>query len=122
MSAPRLLYVGGFEFPTEQARGIQTLHTAHALARAGWRVRLLAQRPRGARRRATRAALGLYGLAPHPRLEIVPLPVPRTRGLPWLEIHARLALANWSYGLLCLADVLRGRRRPDVILARDPRL
>ena len=39
-----LLYVGGFELPTAQARGIQSLHTAHALARAGWRVRLLAQR------------------------------------------------------------------------------
>ena len=44
-SARRLLYVGGFDFPTTQARGIQTLHTAHALARAGWGVRLLAQRP-----------------------------------------------------------------------------
>jgi hypothetical protein len=41
----RLLYVGGFDFPTSQARGIQTLHTAHALARAGWGVRLLVQRP-----------------------------------------------------------------------------
>ena len=39
----RLLYVGGFDFPTTQARGIQTLHTAHALARAGWGVRLLNQ-------------------------------------------------------------------------------
>ena len=38
----RLVYVGGFDFPTTQARGIQTLHTAHALARAGWGVRLLA--------------------------------------------------------------------------------
>ena len=36
----RLLYVGGFDFPTTQARGIQTLHTAHALARAGLGVRL----------------------------------------------------------------------------------
>jgi glycosyltransferase involved in cell wall biosynthesis len=119
MSGSGLLYVGGFEFPTEQARAIQTLHTAHALARAGWCVRVLAQRPR---RTAVGDGLALYGLGPHPRLRVVALPVPRTRDLPWLEIHARLALANWSYGLLCLVDLFRGPFRPDAILARDPRL
>ena len=83
----RLLYVGGFDFPTTQARGIQTLQTAHALARAGWGIRLLVQRPpravlpspvatgdsRGSGEGA--AALSAYGLAPHPRLRIVPLSV-----------------------------------------------
>ena len=76
MSEPRgrLVYVGGFDFPTTQARGIQTVHTAHALARAGWGVRLLAQRPAGLEV-STADALAGYGLEPHPRLRIVPLPV-----------------------------------------------
>ena len=99
----RLVYVGGFDFPTTQARGIQTLHTAHALARAGWGVRLLAQRPE---RPAGTTAEGLagYGLAPHPRLRIVPVPVARVDRLRWLEIHRRLAITNWSYALACVAD------------------
>ena len=117
----RLVYVGGFDFPTTQARGIQTLHTAHALARAGWGVRLLAQRP--ARPAGTTAsALAGYGLTPHPRLRVVSLPVARVDGLRWLEIHKRLAITNWSYALACVADVLRLRPRPDAILTRDPRL
>jgi len=117
----RLVYVGGFDFPTTQARGIQTLHTAHALARAGWGVRLLAQRPE---RPAGTVAEGLagYGLAPHPRLRIVSLPVARVDGLRWLEIHKRLAVTNWSYALSCVADVLRLPTRPTAILTRDPRL
>ena len=123
MSQPggRLVYVGGFDFPTTQARGIQTVHTAHALARAGWGVRLLAQRSAGP---ATSAAdaLASYGLEPHRRLRIVPLPVARVDGLEWLEIHTRLAITNWSYALACLADVLRLRTRPTAIVTRDPRL
>jgi glycosyltransferase involved in cell wall biosynthesis len=117
----RLVYVGGFDFPTTQARAIQTLHTAHALARAGWGVRLLVQRPAG-RAPDARVALAGYGLAPHPRLRIVPLPVARIDGSDWLEIHKRLAVTNWSYALGCVADVLRLRRRPTAILTRDPRL
>ncbi len=130
----RLLYVGGFDFPTTQARGIQTLHTAHALARAGWGVRLLLQRPAGtgspspARRGrglgggGLSAALAGYGLVPHPELRIVPLAVARVDRLRWLEIHKRLAITNWSYAAACLLDVLRLRQRPDAILTRDPRL
>jgi glycosyltransferase involved in cell wall biosynthesis len=117
----RLVYVGGFDFPTTQARGIQTLHTAHALARAGWGVRLLAQRPE---RSAGTIAEGLagYGLAPHHRLRIVPLPVARVDRLSFLEIHKRLAITNWSYALACVADVLRLPVRPTAIVTRDPRL
>jgi glycosyltransferase involved in cell wall biosynthesis len=127
----RLLYVGGFDFPTSQARGIQSLHTAHALARAGWGVRLLVQRPpkrdspspaTAGERLGVGAALAGYGLAPHPRLRIVPLSVARIDHLGWLEIHKRLAITNWSYAIACLLDVLRLRQRPDAILARDPRL
>jgi glycosyltransferase involved in cell wall biosynthesis len=33
-----------------------------------------------------------------------------------------LALTNWSYGLACLADLLRLRRHADLIFTRDPRL
>ncbi len=116
-----LLYVGGFDFPAPQARAIQSLHTAHALARAGWCVRLLTQRSRlGAAELET--TLAAYGLAPHPELQIVPLPVVRPGRLPGLGIHARLALTNWSYGAACLFDLLRGGFRPDALLVRDPRL
>jgi glycosyltransferase involved in cell wall biosynthesis len=125
MNAPaprgRLIYVGGFDFPTTQARGIQTLHTAHALARAGWGVRLLVQRPTGPALPAGPALAG-YGLQQHSRLRIVPLPVARVDGLDWIEIHKRLAVTNWSYALACLVDVLRLRQRPTAILTRDPRL
>jgi glycosyltransferase involved in cell wall biosynthesis len=120
----RLVYVGGFDFPTPQARGIQTLHTAHALARAGWSIRLLAQRPERSAG-TTAESLAGYGLVPHPRLRIVSLPVARVDGralLGRLAIHRRLAITNWSYALACLADVLRLRQRPAAILTRDPRL
>ena len=119
--AGRLVYVGGFDFPTTQARGIQTLHTAHALARAGWGVRLLAQRPE---RPSGTVAEGLagYGLAPHPRLRVVSVPVARVNRLRFLEIHKRLAITNWSYALACVVDVLRLPVRPTAILTRDPRL
>ncbi len=117
----RLVYIGGFDFPTHQARGIQTLHTAHALARAGWGVRLLVQRPPHVTVDAATALAG-YGLEPHRRLRIVPLRVARVDSLGWLEIHKRLAITNWSYALNCVADVLRLRQRPTAILTRDPRL
>ena len=117
----RLVYVGGFDFPTTQARGIQTLHTAHALARAGWGIRLLAQRPARSSGSIAQALAG-YGLAPHPRLRIVSVPVARVDRLGWLEIHKRLAITNWSYALACVADVLRLPVRPTAIVTRDPRL
>jgi len=122
--AGRLVYVGGFDFPTPQARGIQTLHTAHALARAGWGVRLLAQRPERPAGTIAEALAG-YGLTPHSRLKIVSLPVARVDGLSWLPglgIHKRLAITNWSYALACVADVLRLPQRPTAIVTRDPRL
>src|SRR5215212_7885086 len=120
-SPRRLVYVGGFDFPTPQARGIQTVHTAHALARAGWGVRLLAQKPVGSVTSRLDALAG-YGLAPHRLLRIVTLPVARVDRLDWLEIHKRLAITNWSYALACLLDAQRLRDRPDAILTRDPRL
>jgi glycosyltransferase involved in cell wall biosynthesis len=125
MTDGRLVYVGGFDFPTTQARGIQTLHTAHALARAGWGIRLLAQRPAGPAV-STAAGLAGYGLAPHPRLRIVSVPVARVDRPGFLtnllEIHKRLAITNWSYALACVADVLRLPVRPTAIVTRDPRL
>jgi len=132
-SSRRLLYVGGFDFPTSQARGIQTLHTAHALACAGIGVRLLVQRPAetatsggmrptGGPATGVAEALAAYGLSPHPRLRIVPLSVARVDRLRWLEIHKRLAVTNWSYALACLLDLTRLSSPPDVIVTRDPRL
>lgn len=119
----RLLYVGGFDFPSPHARAIQTLHTAHALARAGWEVSLLAQRATLPARRVDRVkALGAYGLPPHPRLAIVEIPVIRPRRIRGIDVHVRLAATNWSYGIGSLLWLLLHRRRADVILVRDPRL
>ncbi len=119
----RLLYVGGFDFPGPHARVIQSLHTAHALARAGWSVRLVAQRPAGRIANiADDPSLAAFGLAGHPRLRIQRLPVLRPRPLPGVDIHVRLALTNWSYGLRALAVLLRERRAFDLVLTRDPRI
>jgi glycosyltransferase involved in cell wall biosynthesis len=119
--AGRLVYVGGFDFPTTQARGIQTLHTAHALARAGWGIRLLAQRPERSTGSVAEGLAG-FGLMAHAQLRVVSLPVARVDRLRFLEIHKRLAITNWSYALACVADVLRLPVRPAAILTRDPRL
>jgi glycosyltransferase involved in cell wall biosynthesis len=119
----RLFYLGGFDLPSRHARSIQSVHTAHALARAGWTVRVVAQRPtcRAARRTGDQI-LAPFGLDPHPRLQIDRLPVLRPRPMPSVDIHIRLAVTNWSYGLGALASLLRDRGRFDLVLTRDPRI
>lgn len=118
----RLFYMGGFELPTRQARAVQSLHTAHALARQGTRVILAVGR---APRRRLDAILADYGLAPHPALTILPLPALRLPRLPNdALVYGRLAAWNWSYGLAALLALWRQRprARPRLVLARDPRL
>ena len=118
MSVPRLAEVGGrtpaisgstvwciadIRFPMERANGIQTVHTAHALARAGERVRLLVRYldPR----RAHQPPLSFYDLKPHPNLDLVAVafagPLGRLRFLTASLVH----LANGSTS--------------DVVLTRD---
>lgn len=121
----RLLYAGNFDWPAEQARSIQTIHTTHALARHGAHVRLLTMRPAGRQALGTGDALAAYGLAPHPSLRIQTLPtlrIPET--CPGVEIHKRLAVTNLSYcaGAALVALTQRRRGRPDWVVARDPRV
>src|SRR5687767_13270152 len=102
-----------------QARAVQTLHTAHALASRGCLVTLAVGR---APRHRLADVLAEFGLRPHPNLTILSLPTLR---LPHLSlaayVHPRLAVWNWSYGLAALLAVLilSASRRPGFILARD---
>lgn len=121
-AAGRIFYLGGIDLPMRQARAVQTLHTAHAMARLGCRVTLAVGR---APRDGLAAVLADYGLAPHQNLAILPLPTLRLPRLPISAyVHPRLAAWNWSYGLAALLALLRTprQRRADVLFARDPRL
>jgi glycosyltransferase involved in cell wall biosynthesis len=63
----RVLYLTDIRFPMERANGIQTIETAHALARRGVEVELLVRRTDG---RPEEACLAFFGLSPHPRLAL----------------------------------------------------
>jgi glycosyltransferase involved in cell wall biosynthesis len=120
----RILYAGNFEWPSQQARAIQTIHTGHALSRAGASVRLITARPTGTPI-APEEALRLYGLEPHPRFTFSSVPVLRIGdALSFIEIHKRLATTNVSYCLGAAASLLTGgkAKRPDWIFTRDPRV
>ncbi|MFN0070872.1 MAG: glycosyltransferase family 4 protein [Chloroflexota bacterium] len=120
----RILYAGNFEWPSEQARAIQTVHTGHALARAGADVKLVTIRARG-RQPSVPRALALYGLSPHPRFASASVPVIRVpESLRIIEIHKRLAVTNFSFCLGAALDIARCQRhqRPDWIFTRDPRV
>jgi glycosyltransferase involved in cell wall biosynthesis len=120
----RILYAGNFEWPSQQARAIQTIHTGHALSRAGVRVQLITARPTGTPI-ASDEALRLYGLEPHPRFSFQSLPVVRAgEALSFIEIHKRLAATNLSYCVGAAASLLSGgkAKRPDWIFTRDPRV
>lgn len=117
-----LLYLAGIDLPMRRARAVQTLHTTHALAEQGCRVRLVVGR---APRNGLSAVLGDYGLTPHPNLSLLSLPALRLPALPIdAYVHPRLAAWNWSYGLAAIAALrlLPAARRPELVFARDPRL
>lgn len=122
----RLVYAGNFEWPAPQARSIQSLHTAHALARAGAQVLMPTIRPREqVAGESQPEALAHYGLNPHANLRFRPLPVLRVpHRLSRIDIHARLAVTNLSYCALAAGLVVASMRswRPDWILTRDPRV
>lgn len=122
----RIWYAGNFDWPAPLARSIQTVHTAHALSRAGAACQLVTMKPRDPEL-SMRESLALYGLQPHPRFTHRALPVLRAfDGIKQIEIHKRLAITNFSYcalaALLALGATLRRGQRPDWIVARDPRV
>jgi glycosyltransferase involved in cell wall biosynthesis len=122
LKAHPLLYLGGMDLPMPQARVVQTLHTAHALATVGCPVILAVGR---APKNGLTDVLATYGLTPHPNLSIISLPTLRLPQLPIpAYVHPRLAAWNWSYGLAAMLAIrlLPAERRPKTVLARDPRL
>ena len=111
MSGVEILVPADVRFPLERANGIQIVKTAAALARAGARTTLLV---RASDPRPTDEVLALYGLRPHPALQVRRLPVRHRRGsrtLPRAVFLARAAAAS-----------LAGLRRGAVVFTRDLQL
>ena len=104
-----------------KARAIQIVHTCHALARAGADVTLVAGR-RGRGGPAGRCAE--YGLAPHPRLRLLRLPIlriPPSAPPRVLAQFTRVWQASYLAGLAAALPLELAARRPDVVFARDLR-
>jgi glycosyltransferase involved in cell wall biosynthesis len=117
----RILYLGSTDLPQPKARAIQIVHTCHALACAGADVTLVAGR-RG--RSGEPAALRSYGLAPHPRLRLVRVPIariPPTAPPLVLAWFTRVWQASYLAGLLAVLPRELAMRRPDVVFVRDLR-
>jgi glycosyltransferase involved in cell wall biosynthesis len=118
----RLLYLGSTDLPQTKARAIQIVHTCHALARAGAEVTLVVgRRGEGGAVRA----LAEYGLAPHPRLRLLRLPIlriPPTAPPRILAQFTRAWQASYLAGLAAVLPFELARRRPNVLFARDPRV
>jgi hypothetical protein len=95
VSEPReIMVLADIRFPLERANGVQIVKTAAALARAGSRVRLVVRRSDP---RPTPEVLALFGVEPHPCLEVRRLRVLHRRGsfiLPRASFLARAAAAG----------------------------
>jgi glycosyltransferase involved in cell wall biosynthesis len=118
----RLLFLGSTDVPQTKARAIQIVHTCHALARTGADVTLVAGR-RG--RGSVEQALREYGLAPHPRLRLLCLPIlriPPTAPPRILAQFTRTWQASYLAGLAAALPFELARRRPDIVFARDLRI
>jgi glycosyltransferase involved in cell wall biosynthesis len=117
----RILYLGSTDLPQTKARAIQIVHTCHALARAGAEVTLaVGRRDRGGSVHALRE----YGLAPHPRLRLLRLPIlriPPTAPPRVLAQFSRVWQLSYLAGLAAALPFELRRRRPDIVFARDPR-
>lgn len=112
MSEPfEVVMPADIRFPLERANGVQIVKTAAALARHGHRVRLLVRRSDP---RPTPDLLALYGLEPHPNLEVRRLRVLHRRG--------RFALPRASFLARGAAAGLGARRRGAVVFTRDLQL
>jgi len=112
VSDPReIVILADIRFPLERANGVQILKTAAALARGGSRVRLVVRRSDP---RPTADVLALFGLEPHPGLDVRRLGVLHRRGsfvLPRASFLARAAAAG-----------LAARRRGSTVFTRDLQL
>ena len=112
MSEPHeIMILADIRFPLERANGVQIVKTAAALARAGSRVRLVVRRSDP---RPTPEVLALFGVEPHPGLEVRRLRVLHRRGsffLPRGSFLARAAAAG-----------LAARRRGATVFTRDLQL
>lgn len=97
----KILYLADIRFPMERANGIQTVETAHALARAGAEVELVVRR---SDERSDAACLEFFGLRPHPALRL------RRVGTPF---------GRWSYLFSALRALLGARRRRCLVYTRD---
>ena len=76
-----IMILADVRFPLERANGVQIVKTAAALARGGSRVRLVVRRSDP---RPTAEVLALFGLEPHPCLEV------RRLGVHSLEVVRRI--------------------------------
>jgi glycosyltransferase involved in cell wall biosynthesis len=97
----KILYLADIRFPMERANGIQTIETAHALARRGVEVDLVVRRTD---HRSDEACLEFFGLSPHPRLRLRRVAAP---------------FGKWSYIAAALGLLVRARGRWDFIYTRD---
>jgi glycosyltransferase involved in cell wall biosynthesis len=100
----RILYLTDIRFPIERANGMQTMETAHALARRGHTV-MLGVRPDIVR--PARDPFAFYGLPDEARLRIERAPI---AGPFWLRRIEFLSWAAWR------SSITRGA---DLIFTRD---
>jgi glycosyltransferase involved in cell wall biosynthesis len=100
----KILYLADIRFPMERANGIQTIETAHALARRGVEVDLVVRRTD---RLSDEACLAFFGLAPCPALRLRRVSTPIG------------PLARWSYLAAALVLLLRARGKWDFLFTRD---
>ena len=98
-------------FPLERANGVQIVKTAAALARAGAAVTLFVRRSDP---RATDEILALFGVAPHPCLQVRRVAVGHRRGSTLVPRALFLARA--------LVASLAAFRRGAVVFTRDLQL
>jgi glycosyltransferase involved in cell wall biosynthesis len=112
VSEPReIMILADIRFPLERANGVQIVKTAAALARGGSPVRLVVRRSDP---RPTPEVLKLFGLEPHPCLEV--------RRLAVLHRPGSFILPRASFLARATAAGLAARRRGATVFTRDLQL
>jgi len=106
-----IMILADIRFPLERANGVQIVKTAAALARGGSRVRLVVRRSDP---RPTPEVLALFGVAPHPCLEVRRLGVLHRRG--------SFVLPRASFLARAVAAGLAARRGGAIVFTRDLQL
>jgi glycosyltransferase involved in cell wall biosynthesis len=109
MRVPDVLIPADIRFPLERANGVQIVKTAAALARAGAKTALFVRQTDP---RPTDELLALYGVRPHPALEVQRLPV--------LHRQGSFAVPRASFLARTLAAL--ASRRGSVVFTRDLQL